>query len=479
MQSHGLIQFLAESFKNKTIKTTYQDATQDWLRQQEYTRVFNVHKPPLEKTYLRKTWECYFDKPLLIGSPVLRQIKCVKGEGSDHYEFLALKDSVRVQRLVEAIVTRACNDLVDTRGHIKRELIHLLGWGQFNAEIQKPAVIAKIIRSYVESVMGGMLTEVSSQANKDFSAREANNLLYLHTCINRIAQNYYDQFIAIGIADAVHFDPPQDFAAKFVVALPNPVTESLISALMKQDLHRSHAASYAALHKAYSAFWIHVLLECLALKRFDVLDVMVTELRRYVRVGEISVDLRSQYEFCIEQIMLLTLVTNMNNSSSVVNDVDQVEGLQRVFAIRDHHITMTAIITEYMQVSVRQRNFMEGDILTRFEQGALAKNGNAARSLLERLSVAESECFLHQIQSSEFAKIILKYKIFFAARVEASELVARLSSEQASLVRAAYSNAETIRQVGLHRVATSSAPEASASNVTMLEAKVEQGKIFR
>jgi hypothetical protein len=484
MISHGLVQFLTESFNSKTVKSTYQEASQAWLRQQEYTRVFNVHKPSITKADLAKTGKCYFDPPLLMGRPELRAIKRVQGEHSDHYEFVATKDYERVRRLVQAIVLRACNDLLDAHGHIRRELIHLLGWGQFNAELQKPAVVAKIIRSYVESVMGGMFTKVSSQACNNFSAQDASHFLYLDGCINRIAQDSYNLFIAIRMAD-VGFNPHQDFAAKFVAALPNPVAGSLISDLIKQDFKLSHAASYAELNKAYAAFWVHALLECLALERLDVLDVMVTVLRRYVQASELEPDLKRQYEFCIAQIMLLTMVGNADNTSLAVCDAEQINALQRVFALRDHHVTMTAIITEYIRVDVGERNFVEGKILTRLEQGSSAKSGTAKLSLLERLSLAENACHMYQVGSSEFGKIILKYKNFFAAKADVSELVAKSSLASTSSASSHYSNAETMRQVGLHKVSASMPSLEDTSNTVKSdksdksENKVEQAKNFR
>jgi hypothetical protein len=479
MKSHGLVKSLTESFQNKTVKNAYQKASREWLSQQEYTLVFNVHKPSITKADLTKTWKCYFDVPLLIGRPELRAIKRVQGEHSDHYEFVSMKDYVRVRRLVQAIVLRACNELLDANGHIRGELIHLLGWGQFNAELQKPGVAEKIIRSYVESIMGGMLTKVSTSASKDVSAKEANHFLYLDGCINRIAHDSYNQFIAIGMAAAVQFNPYQDFAAKFVAALPNPVPASLISGLMKQDFEFSEIAAYAELNKAHSRFWIHTLLECLALERLDVLDVMVTELGRYVRASDLASDLKSQYEFCIAQIMLLTLVGNANNSALVVCDAGQTDALQGILALRDHHITMTAIITEYIRVDVEKRNFVEGNILTRLEQGRSSKSDTAQLSLLERLALAENACQMYQVQSSEFGKIIHKYKTFFAAKVDVSEFLASKSSVSTSSSSSSYSNAETIRQVGLHKVSASAPSLDDASNTVHTVAKVEESKKLR
>jgi hypothetical protein len=188
VQSHGLVEFLTDSFKrDKAFKIKCQQSTQEWLTRKIYSRVFSHYAPPVSVNDLRQARKLFFDDSVSVGGSTLRQIKQVEPEHKGSPEFRHSLDVQRVRMFVKDIADQACNDLLNSEGFIKQELVDLLEWQKFNSTIQASAIIEEILISYTEAKMGGLVAKVQENALQVVALKDQSLLMYLGSCISRIA----------------------------------------------------------------------------------------------------------------------------------------------------------------------------------------------------------------------------------------------------------------------------------------------------
>jgi hypothetical protein len=449
MQSHTLIDFLTTGSQDAAEKKKYIASTHALLKELEYTRVFNNHVVRANQADYQHVRNLFFHDPLF-GSPELRKVQTISAQNvSDRYEFIKEKDKERVLTFVNSIVVRACKELLDTQGHIKRQIVHLLDWSEFHTVIREKAVIAKIVRSYVEVIMSGLLQDVTRRM------QNPETLLPVWGSITHVANESYAALINRNIKTLTIVEMMDDYAVKFVAALPKSVSATTIRAMVVRDL--SHADNYPELKKAYTNFWIHVLSECLAVKRLGLISAIIGELEKTVILSSLSANLRDEYLFCLDRLSYALQVATVGLEMAA-SDRSQLVQAEEVLAQRNHFVTMQAIIAEYVATSPSMRSFKEADILKRLDQGVIKQGNGKALSLLERLQFAYKQCHMYGVEAGALAKIVAKYVVFFANRVS---LELGEDPEQKRSASAAYSDAEMITQMGSRKSVVAS---AAASN---------------
>jgi hypothetical protein len=184
VRSHSLVEYLTYHFeRDKAFKTKCQMSTQAWLERKIYSRVFSHYVPPVTVKELKRARKLFFAE----ATEGLRQIIQVQDQQKSAPEFRDQKDVDRVQVFVKDIADQACKNLLDSQGYIRRDLIDLLGWGEFSETIQAPRIIEEILISYIEAEMGELVAKTQQRECNIIALKDTNQLMYLGSCISRIA----------------------------------------------------------------------------------------------------------------------------------------------------------------------------------------------------------------------------------------------------------------------------------------------------
>jgi hypothetical protein len=227
MHSHGLIEFLTDSFRrDQAFKIKCQQSTQAWLERKIYSRVFSNYAPPIATKDLRQARKLFFDDWASGSVSMLRQVRHVNPEQKDSPEFRNSQDVERVRIFVKDIADQACKDLLEPEGFIKQELVDLLEWDKFNNTIRSAAIIEEILISYTEAMMGGLVAKVQEKALQTVAAKDENLLMYLGSCISRIA----DESVRALIKDSVQA------AKEFSQANPLPSASDVDASSLQSEL---------------------------------------------------------------------------------------------------------------------------------------------------------------------------------------------------------------------------------------------------